>query len=330
MKCTNKTKTCVILSAFLCCFLFLGGCGKKEYDFAYDPDYPVSSFQMAENDLVLNGEFFAQNLCVSAEDVTKDASVDMSRASAAGLFDLNGRAVLYAKNIHERLYPASLTKVMTALVALKYGNMDDTITVSETAAGITESGAQLCGLKQGDRLTLAQALHALLMYSANDAGLAIAEHIGGSEEGFAEMMNEEAAKIGATNSHFVNPHGLQDDRHYVTAYDMYLIFNEAIKYDLFTEIIHMDSYTSTYTNKSGEAKTFEFGTTNLFLKGDYAPPENITVMGGKTGTTNAAGNCLVLYSKDTSGKPYISVILRSEERAVLYEEMTGLLDEINP
>ena len=111
---------------------------------------------------------------------------------------------------------------MTAVVALKYGNPDDVITATSNV-NITESGAVLCGLKEGDRLTLNQALHALLMKSANDAAVAIAEHIGGSVEQFAEMMNEEARAIGATNSHFVNPHGLTADDHYVTAYDMYLI-----------------------------------------------------------------------------------------------------------
>lgn len=329
MKCTNRRQTSLLGALILMCVLLLTGCGKKEYEFAYDPDIPVSSFQMMENHLVQATDFFAADLCVAAQDVMQGADVDMSQASAAGLFDLNNRQVLYAKNVHERLYPASLTKVMTALVALKHGNAQDRITVSANAAGITESGAQLCGLKTGDTLTLDQALHALLMYSANDAGLAIAEHIGGSVEGFAEMMNEEAVQIGATNSHFVNPHGLQDDTHYVTAYDLYLIFNEAVKYDLFSEIIHMDSYTTTYADRNGDPKTMEFGTTNLYLKGTYEPPENITVIGGKTGTTNAAGNCLLLYAKDVSGNPYISVILRSEERAVLYEEMTGLLSEIN-
>lgn len=329
MRFTNRKKEAAVIVFVLAFSCLLTGCGSKQYTFAYDPDSPVSSFQMAENAMVRQTELFAEDLCVTSSDVTAGASVDMSEASSAGLFDVNGHEVLYAKNVHEKLYPASLTKVMTALVALKYGNPEDTVTVGPNAANITESGATLCGLKAGDNLTLDQALHALLMYSANDAGVAIAEHIGGTVEQFAEMMNEEALAIGATNSHFVNPHGLQDDNHYVTAYDLYLIFNEALKYDLFTEIISMDTYTSTYTDKNGNAKTLDFHTTNQFLQGVYTPPENVTVIGGKTGTTNAAGNCLVLLSKDTSGNPYISVILRSKERAILYEEMTGLLSEIN-
>ena len=120
------------------------------------------------------------------------------------------------------------------------------ITVSSNMGNL-ESGAVVCGLAEGDQLTLNQALHALLIKSANDAAVAIAEHIGGSVEGFADMMNEEAQAIGATNSHFVNPHGLNAENHYVTAYDMYLIFNEALKYDTVNEIISMTSYDTVYT-----------------------------------------------------------------------------------
>ena len=327
MKCINNAAGLSVLLT-LVISVMVTGCASKDYELPYDPDSTVSSFQMTENSMVTTADAFAEDICVTAVDFTDGTDVDMSQASSAGLFDLNHTDVIYAQNVHEKLYPASLTKVMTALVALKYGSPEDMITVSADAAGIKENGAQLIGLKTGDTLTLSQALHALLMYSANDAGVAIADHIGGSVENFAEMMNQEALEIGATNSHFVNPHGLQDDNHYVTAYDLYLIFNEALKYDLFAEIIQMDSYSTTYTDSSGNPKKMEIGTTNLYLKGTYTPPENITVLGGKTGTTNAAKNCLILLAKDVSGNPYISVILRSEERGIMYEEMTDLLSEI--
>ena len=103
-------------------------------------------------------------------------------------------------------------------------------------------------------MTLDQALHILLMYSANDAAMLIAENVGGSVDHFVEMMNEEAMRLGATNTSFANPHGLSDDNHFTTAYDLYLIFNEAIKYDSFNEIIHMTSYQTTFYDKDGKAK----------------------------------------------------------------------------
>lgn len=329
MRCTNKKNIrfrLTILAVFFTSIL-ASGCGKKSYTYAYDPDTAVSAFRVTENSEAEATAPFAASLCVTDSDVPGSGIVQMKEASAAGLFDLNKHEVLYARNVHEKLYPASLTKVMTALVALKYGNPEDIITVTANAH-ITESGATLCGLTEGDHLTLDQALHALLIYSANDAGVAIAEHIGGSVDGFAELMNEEAVAIGATNSHFTNPHGLQDDNHYVTAYDMYLIFNKAMQYELFNEIIHMTSYNTTYTDKNGNSKELDFSTTNQYLKGNYKAPDNITVIGGKTGTTSAAGSCLILLTRDVSGNPYISVILRAPERGKLYEEMTELLLEV--
>ena len=326
MKCINKWGA-VCLTALLS--FNTAGCGEKPAAMAYDPDSEVSGFRVVTQDASQIADAFASGLCVVDGDINVDDTiVDMADATSAGLFDLNSHQVLYAKNTHERLAPASLTKLMTAVVALKYGNPDDVITATSNV-NITESGAVLCGLKEGDRLTLNQALHALLMKSANDAAVAIAEHIGGSVEAFAEMMNEEARAIGATNSHFVNPHGLTADDHYVTAYDMYLIFNEALQYDLVDEIIRMTNYETVYYDKDGREKQLSFHTSNQYLTGNYKPPEQVSVVGGKTGTTNAAGNCLILLAKDTAGNPYIGVILRSKERGILYTEMTDLLDEID-
>ena len=199
------------------------------------------------------------------------------------------------------------------------------IKVNEFSIGM---GPRLFGVKKGDTMTLDQALHISLINSANDVSVMIAEGIGGSVDNFVEMMNEEALRLGATNTHFTNPHGLSADNHYTTSYDLYLIFNEAIKYELFNEIIHMTSYSTTYYDKDMEPKEFSCNTLNWFLRGDYEAPENITVVGGKTGTTNAAGHCLVLLSKDTSGNRYISVILRSESRDVLYSQMSDMLSLI--
>lgn len=301
----------------------LCGCGSDSTPLAYKR--PSSLTSLSQDQVARS---FAQDLCVINGDYKDDTDVSMEESSAAGLFDVTNNKVLYSQNIHERLNPASLTKIMTALVAIKYGNTDDMIVCSENVK-INESGATVCGLKAGDRLTLNQALHALLINSANDAAVAIAEHIGGSMEGFAAMMNEEAVLLGATNSHFVNPHGLTANEHYVTAYDMYLIMNAAMQYELFNEIIHMNEYSTVYYSGDDKEKEMSFRSTNLFFHGDYSAPDKITVIGGKTGTTNAAGSCLVLLTKDTGGNPYISVILRASKREILYKEMIDLLSEIN-
>lgn len=316
------------MGLILVCVTVLTGCGNTPYTMAYNADSRISSFNVISRQDRNVAEPFASGLCVVTGDVTDDENVNMEQANAAILFDLNNRDILYSKDAHEILYPASLTKVMTALVALQHGSLDQTLTAT-SAVNITESGAQLCGLKSGDTMTLDQALRILLVYSANDAAMLIAENIGGSVDNFVEMMNEEARRLGATNTHFANPNGLTNPEHYTTAYDLYLIFNEAIKYDTFNEIIQMSGYQTTYYDKDGKEKTFDKTTTNLFVRGDYQPPANVNVIGGKTGTTSAAGHCLMLLSRDSGGSPYISIILGSEGTEILYKEMIDLLDEIN-
>lgn len=308
------------------CLMLLTGCGNSNFAMPYDAYSANSSFTVLSADQAGRSEPFATDLCIANENVSESA-VDMSEAEAAGLFSLGDKQTLYAKNIHKVLYPASLTKVMTALVAIKNGNRDDVLTASANVK-ITESGATLSGLKAGDKMTLDQALRIMLLQSANDVAVMIAEQYGGTVEHFSEMMNEEAASIGATNCHFVNPHGLTDEEHYVTAYDMYLIFNEACKYELFKEIIGMTSYSTVYYDANGGEISYEKPTTNWYFTGGATAPTGITVRGGKTGTTSAARNCLVLLSSDRSGKSYITVILKSAERGIMYTEMTGLLDLI--
>lgn len=325
MRCTSRR--IAMLLCLTCLVSGLCGCGSLSYDMPYSTDSAVSSFNIVSRQNRRSVVPFASDLCVVTENVAGD-SVNMAEAEAAVLFDVTRAEVLYAKNAHETLYPASLTKVMTALVALKNGSLEQELVATGTV-NITESGAQLCGLKAGDRMTLDQALRILLMYSANDVAMLIAEGIGGSVEHFVEMMNEEARRLGATNTNFVNPHGLTDVNHYTTAYDLYLIFNEAIKYETFNEIMQMSSYQTTFFDKNGKAKTFDKLTTNLFVRGDYSAPSNVNVVGGKTGTTNAAGHCLMLLSRDESGSPYISIILRSSSTDVLYQEMIDLLEEIH-
>lgn len=325
MKCTNRYFiTAIVLSAML----MLTGCGELAYTMPYSADMNVSTYDVLGSQKSNRPLPFAYDLCVVDGDKVNDENVDMSQAYTALLFDVNEKEVLYSKNVHEQLHPASLTKIMTALVALKHGSLNQELTATNSVY-ITESGAQLCGLKSGDTMTLDQALHILLIYSANDVAMMIAENVAGSVQGFVDLMNEEAHALGATNTHFMNPHGLTQEDHYTTPYDLYLMFNEAIKYEKFNEIIHMTSYSTVFYDSRGREKDLSVKTTNLFLQGVYDAPSNITVIGGKTGTTNAAGHCLALLSRDTSGNPYISIIMRSQARVVLYEEMIDLLDEIH-
>ena len=321
MKCTNKAL--LILSFIAIASTLFTGCGKEEYSMKFNRNRNSSSFSMvstAEVNSVLAG--YTQDICVDYSDY--DAPASKIQASAGGLFDITDKKVLYGKDLYMSMNPASLTKVMTALVALKYGNLSDRITVTENAL-VTESGAQTAGLRPGDTMTLEQALNIMMVCSANDAALAVAEHVGGSVGGFIELMNAEAMRIGATKTHFTNPHGLTDENHKTTPYDLYLIFNEALKNDTFKSIISQVAYTTSYNDATGNVKEVSFESTNLFFKGTYQLPQSISCLGGKTGTTAAAGSCLIIYATDSAtGKEYISVILDAPDRETSYTDTESL------
>lgn len=268
-------------------------------------------------------DFFAKNLAIiNEEENLLDASIGTSKASL--LINITDNEIIHADHVYDKLYPASLTKLMTALIVLRYGELTDAVTISYNASHITESGAKLCGFHEGDVISLEALLNALLIHSGNDAGIAIAEHVGGSEEGFAKMMNEEAEKLGAIHSNFVNAHGLHDDDHYTTAYDLYLIFNQLISYDTFTSIINSPNYTAAYTDQEGNDVQKTFTTTNRYLNGSADLIDDLEIIGGKTGTTFKAGNCLILLTKD-SNTQYISLILKSSDGNQLYSEMSHIL-----
>lgn len=263
------------------------------------------------------------DLCVTSEDVSSEQFQTDDEFHSILLFQVDDGKVVHAKDVHERLYPASTTKILTVYLALKYGNLEDVVTVSENAVGVPSDSSR-AGLITGDQLTLEALLYSLMLPSGNDSAVAIAEHISGSVENFAALMNEEAKKLGATNSNFVNPHGYQDENHYTTAYDLYLIFNECIKYDKFQEIISSSSYHTKITQKNGTYREVTWGQSNQFVNGAREVPKNVSVIGGKTGTTDEAGACLILYSKN-SGSPYISIIMGADSRTILYENMTDLI-----
>ena len=268
---------------------------------------------------------FAAGLCLP-EDTAASKNKGLA-VKDAGLFDLKTKTTLYGAGLTERVYPASTTKLMTALVAIKNGSPQQRIRISERAA-YPGADAQRLVLDPGDSMTLEQALNYLLVFSANDVAIAIAENIGGSYDEFVNMMNEEAKALGATGTHFTNPHGLHDDDHYTTPYDLYLILNEAVKYDLIRGILPKSEYNTTFTGEDGESKSIAVRATDAYLTGEIDPPEGVTVIGGKTGTTELAGHCLVIYTENKKKQHYISVLMKTESLEDLYDGMNSLLSQI--
>lgn len=317
------------LMAALCLPVFaavsLTGCGSgmdKDSLYSFETREQIMAAEEAEDGMA---DAFASQLCV----VTDEGAFDQSLvdAEAAAVFSVDDLSVVYSKNAFERLYPASITKVMTAILALKEGDLSDRVTVTD-AAVITETGASLANVKPGDELTLEQLLYGLMLPSGNDAANAIAVHLAGSVDAFADMMNRETLALGATGTHFTNPSGLSNADHYTTAYDLYLIFNEAMKYSEFREIIATPSYTANYTDGSGQAVSQTWMASNWFMNGERQMPSGLTALGGKTGTTAAAGYCLIMASQADNGSEYISVVLKAGSRPLLYDNMTNIVSKI--
>ncbi|MCD8370554.1 MAG: D-alanyl-D-alanine carboxypeptidase [Clostridiales bacterium] len=319
MRRTKAFSVCICLTAVI-----LAGCGRQtEFTHFYEPAQMRTFLSASVGNAY--ADTFASDLCVvTGSEPGTDETVT---AEAAAVFDVSTGQVICQKDPFERKNPASITKIMTALIAIRDGDPDEVITVGEETV-ITERGASLCRINPGDTLTLEDLLYGLMLPSGNDAAAAIAVHMSGSIEAFAERMNEEAWAIGATNTHFTNPHGLTDPDHYTTAYDLYLIFYEAMQYPEFRRIISTKAYTAAYTDADGLEKSQEWTNSNWYLTGQATAPEGLTVIGGKTGTTAAAGSCLIMDSQDSEGRDYISVVLKADSRDLLYEDMTNIIQKI--
>lgn len=266
-------------------------------------------------------------LCVASEDVSSISFITEDEFHAVALFQPDSKSVLYAKDIHERIYPASTTKIMTIYLALKYGTLSDTVTISKNAVEVPLDSSR-AGFKTGDQVTLEALLYSLMLPSGNDSAVAVAEYVSGSVDEFAKLMNSEAKKLGATNSNFLTPHGYHDENHYTTAYDLYLIFNQCVKYDKFLEIVSTSEYNTKVTQANGTYREVTWKQSNQYINGMRQIPDGVTIVGGKTGTTNEAGSCLILYSKN-SDTPYISIIMGAETKPVLYKNMSNLISSVS-
>jgi D-alanyl-D-alanine carboxypeptidase (penicillin-binding protein 5/6) len=240
------------------------------------------------------------------------ADPDEIQSRAAVVMDATTGRVLYAKNPNLRLLPASTTKLMTAIVVVERAKLSDITTVSRGAAG---QPASRVGLKAGQKFTLENLLYAALMKSGNDAAVALAEAVGGTEEQFVELMNEKAAAIGANDTHFVNANGLPEQGQYITAYDLANIMRQAIKYPVLREILG-----TRVTRVATEAgKQIRVKNTNKLLWSDD------DVLGGKTGYTRQARHCFVCAG-DRDNDTIIVALLGEPQRDLLWKESEDLMD----
>ena len=317
-----------LLSLFISAAFLITGCGT---DYASPYSASVLASEMAGRGFTadLKADSFATNLAIVTENIPVEG-IELSTAVESYLLvDVNHRTILASYDANRQIHPASTTKLMTALVALENCSMDEKIILGDEVTGFAYDETVLPG-KVGDSMTMDQALHFMLMYSANDIANAIAVHVGGSISNFCNMMNEKAREIGATNTHFSNPHGLDADDHLTTAYDLYLILSECIKYEKFVEIVSSSEYSTVYYNAQGKNVDKTVRSTDLFIRTDkdVNAPAGITVIGGKTGTTGKAGHCLIVLCKDSAGNPYISCVMGTTDTDTLYAHQKALMSLI--
>jgi len=272
-------------------------------------------------------------ICVYADEIDANTENNTSfentinddlkiEAKSAIIVERNTGKIILEKDAYEQNYPASVTKILTAILTIENCNLDDIATVSKSAISHIPSGYVIAPLYVGEQITIRDLLYALMLKSANDSAYVLAEHVGGSVEGFSEMMNNKAKELGCKNTHFVNPNGIHNSNHYTTAYDMYLISDYAMKNETFAKIVSTFQYTLSATNKN-PSKNRVMKNTNSFIN-PSSSYYNKSVKGIKTGTTMQAGNCLITEAEE-NGLDFITVVLGAKTSDSKFSETKKMI-----
>ena len=248
-------------------------------------------------------------------------------SQAAILVDSKDGTVIYEKNSNERMYPASTTKILTAIIALESCSLDERVTASPNAINSIKSGYTNANIQVGEELSMEDLLYALLIKSANEAANVIAEYIAGSTDNFANMMNAKANELGCTNTHFVNANGVHDDNHYTTASDLAIIAEYCMKNETFRKMVSTQYYTLPATPQyPSDDRVLKNSNSLLIPEHTYYYPYAI---GMKTGFTTEAKNCLIAASKKDDLE-LISIVLHAEQtedgRSARYCDTISLLE----
>lgn len=240
-------------------------------------------------------------------------------SAAAVVIEASTGSILYNKSAYDAYYPASTTKLMTSLLAIEQCPLSDIVTCSKDSVESIGWDSSRIGLVAGESIDMENALYAILLASANEVSYAVAEHIGGTMENFVAMMNQRAADLGCVNTHFVNPHGLDNEDHYSCPYDLALIARQAIEYTTFRRVSGSYNHQIPATNKNDArwiSNTHPFIKKNVVYEGVFA---------GKTGSTSKAGSCLVTCA-ERNGMTLICVIMKAPNSATVQSDTKTLLD----
>jgi len=312
----------------LCIFpLCLSSCKPKlEKAFQEEQSIQRLSSITVEEDIQNSTKSFAKDLAIPSDTSAQIQDMDAEYFLLVEEDGKEGDRAISFNHPYDRTYPASITKLMTALVCVSsVENLDQEFVVSGSSV-IKEAGSSTAFLQVGESLSIRNLLYGMLLPSGNDAAVAVAEASCGSVDAFVEKMNEEAVKLGALSTHFANPHGLPDENHYTSAYDIYLILRAVMQHEELRKILGTKEYQVQYKDRNGAKKTQVWKATNLYSTGDKALPDGIELLAAKTGTTKNAGYCLALDAEKAATKAqYIAVVMQGESKDNLYENMTNLL-----
>lgn len=270
--------------------------------------------------LILLLLFLTYSTAYAANTKDADFSMPVVESETAVLMNADTGQILFQKDMDKRMYPASITKIMTGMLALEYGQLSERITISEDSLASVDSDSSNIALFSGEQITLEQALYALSVASANDAANVIAESIGGTIDDFIGMMNAAAQEAGAMNTQFTNPDGMPGEDHYTTAHDMALITAQALRVPDFTRIFSEKRYEIPPTNMQPETRIFN--TSNRFLNGDM-PYEGLLI--SKTGWTHDAQHTLVTAAQ-RNGTTLVAVVMKSSDSTVKWSDTVAMLD----
>lgn len=321
-----SSKICSLIFITVCLISLLSGCNYQ----SYDSSKQLHISEDSELPIVRPKGLSSENVVIPYDSYIYD---DNDFEFGAGLLiNQTKNEVVYAANPHKRIYPASMTKILTAIIVMDAVNsgqisMDDMVVVGKKIE-FNEDNVAVLGLQPGDYITVRDLMHGLLVSSLNDCAVVLARYVGGTVSDFVDLMNSRAMELGATNSHFVNPHGLHDNKHYTTPYDLYLIFKEFLKNDTLLQIDSKSTYNLTYTRED-EKVSVELTATNAFLSNSFDMPTGYHITGWKTGTTEKAGSCIILeFVSDDTGDKYICLVSNAKDHETLYQNVQDMLKQI--
>ena len=266
----------------------------------------------------------AQTSTSTASDANATTGFPQITSTSAIIMDAQSGQIIYEKNSHTRQYPASITKIMTAYLAIKNGDLNSTITMSDAAVWGIDRNSSHIALDVGEEISMSDALYAVMLMSANEAAWAIAEQVSGSLENFVQLMNDTAQSLGCKDTHFTNANGLHDPDHYTTAYDMALITKEALTSKTFREYASETYHEIPPTNMNNETRYLTQGNRMMLSNSEYYYP---ACQGGKTGYTDDAGGTLVVWA-EKNDMQLICVTMGAPDNATNYTDSIALFNYV--